>query len=123
MSERWREGSGSAMASGNGEDGSFEAKLDRALGAAPAVQIPADFASRVAAVVEEPRPRFTAPSHYGRWALLVCGMVLVVAMFVLAVRMPQGSRASMAMEMLLGAELIVVALGAGSWRRVVRWRI
>ncbi len=112
-----------AFGDGDSEDRSFEERLDCALDAAPVMHILADFAARVASAVEGPRPSFAAPSHYGRWAVLVCGVALVVAMFVLAVRMPQGSRASMAMETLLGAELIVVALGAGSWRRAVGWRV
>jgi hypothetical protein len=67
----------------NAEDAEMEQRLTRALEARPAVEIPADFAARVAGQLPERKPIALTPTHYGRKAMMVCmvvlGVVLVIA--------------------------------------------
>lgn len=64
----------------SGPDAEMDQRLIRALEARPAVEIPADFASRVAGQLPERRPIALTPTHYGRKAMVVCMVVLGVAL-------------------------------------------
>jgi hypothetical protein len=66
----------------NAEDAEMEQRLTRALEARPAVEIPADFASRVARQLPERRPISLTPTHYGRKAMVVCMVMLGVALLI-----------------------------------------
>ena len=61
-------------------DAAMEQRLIRALETRPAVQIPADFAARVASQLPERRPIALTPTHYGRKAMMICMVVLGVAL-------------------------------------------
>jgi hypothetical protein len=61
-------------------DAEMEQRLIRALEIRPAVQIPADFAARVASQLPERRPIALKPTHYGRKAMMVCMVVLGIAL-------------------------------------------
>ena len=93
----------------------LDERLDRALNAAPALTLPADFAARMAALLPAAAP---APTHYGRTALLLCGLLLAAALLFLVTRGP--GHAMPWLATLFSMELAVLAVGAGSWRQVLR---
>ena len=66
----------------NAEDAELDQRLTRALEARPVVDIPADFAARVARQLPERKPIVLTPTHYGRKAMVVCMVVLGVALLV-----------------------------------------
>ena len=61
-------------------DAAMEQRLIRALETRPAVQIPTDFAARVASQLPDRRPIALTPTHYGRKAMMICMVVLGVAL-------------------------------------------
>ena len=68
----------------NTADAEMDQRLTRALEARPVVNIPADFAVRVARQLPERRPIALTPTHYGRKAMVVCMVVLGVALLHIA---------------------------------------
>jgi predicted phage tail protein len=60
----------------------MDERLTRALEARPVVDIPADFAARVARQLPERKPIALTPTHYGRKAMVVCMVVLGAALLV-----------------------------------------
>jgi predicted phage tail protein len=66
----------------NTADAEMDHRLTRALEAQPAVDIPADFAARIARQLPERRPIALTPTHYGRKAMVICMVVLGVALLV-----------------------------------------
>jgi Flp pilus assembly protein TadB len=66
----------------NAEEAEMEQRLTRALEARPAVEIPADFAARVAGQLPERRPIELTPTYYGRKMMVVCMVVLGVALLI-----------------------------------------
>ena len=93
----------------------LDERLDRALATPPAFALPGDFAARVSASLPTADP---ARTHYGRTALLLCGLLLAAALLFLVVRGP--GHAMPWLATLLSLELAVLAVGAGSWRLVLR---
>ena len=63
-------------------DAEMDQRLTRALEARPMVDIPEDFAARVARQLPERKPIALTPTHYGRKAMVVCMVVLGVALLV-----------------------------------------
>lgn len=61
----------------------LDLRLTRALDAVPEVQIPADFAARVASKVPARRQVSVKPTHYGDYALFLGVLVTLAAMFLL----------------------------------------
>ncbi|HEY6413403.1 MAG TPA: hypothetical protein VIX42_06935 [Edaphobacter sp.] len=61
-------------------DAEMEQRLTRALEARPAVEISADFASRVAGRLPERKPIALTPTHYGHKAMMICTVVLGAAL-------------------------------------------
>jgi hypothetical protein len=66
----------------NTADAEMDRRLTRALEARPVVDIPVDFATRVARQLPERRPIALTPTHYGRKAMVICMVVLGVALLV-----------------------------------------
>jgi hypothetical protein len=66
----------------NAADAEMDERLTRALEARPVVNIPVDFAARVARQLPERRPIALTPTHYGRKAMVICMVVLGVALLV-----------------------------------------
>ncbi|HTC76519.1 MAG TPA: hypothetical protein VK684_13145 [Edaphobacter sp.] len=66
----------------NTADAEMDRRLTRALEARPVVDIPANFAARVARQLPERKPIELTPTHYGRRAMVVCMVVLGVALLV-----------------------------------------
>ena len=97
----------------------LEQRLDAALMRAPDVDLPENFAARVAAELtpsnETPHPS----ARYGQRVLLWCGALLAVVLMTVMVAGP-GQQPRWLVS-LLSLELALLALGAGSWRRVLRW--
>jgi predicted phage tail protein len=66
----------------NTADAEMDQRLTRALEARPVVDIPADFAARVARQLPDRRAIAVTPTHYGRKAMAICMVVLGVALLV-----------------------------------------
>ncbi len=66
----------------NTADAEMDERLTRALEARPVVDIPANFAARVARQLPERRPIALTPTHYGRKAMVVCMVALGVTLLV-----------------------------------------
>jgi Flp pilus assembly protein TadB len=64
------------------EEAEMEQRLTRALEARPGVEIPADFAARVAGQLPKRRPIELTPTYYGRKMMVVCMVVLGVALLI-----------------------------------------
>ena len=101
------------------EGDTIDARLTRALERKPAVDVPAEFAARVAAQVPVRRAVAVVPARYGFLAARVGMAVLSVALVVMAMRTTGHSVLGVALEWLLCAELAGLAgwLG-GVWRPV-----
>ena len=66
----------------NTADAEMDQRLTRALEARPVIDVPVDFAARVARQLPERRPIVLTPTHYGRKAMVLCMVVLGVALLV-----------------------------------------
>jgi len=64
----------------NTADAEMDQRLTRVLEARPVVNIPVDFAARVARQLPERKPIALTPTHYGRKTMVVCMVVLGVAL-------------------------------------------
>jgi hypothetical protein len=97
-------------------------RITTALETAPVVQVPADFAARVAArVPQAKRRRLVVPSlrpaRYGHFATLTAMLVLLAAVFVFAPHI-RNSILCMVLEAVLFVELGALVLWFGWLRRV-----
>jgi hypothetical protein len=86
----------------------LEARLVRALEAAPRVEIPAGFAQRVGAMAAAESRAVPAP-RFGVWALRGAFALLMVAMLCFAPWATTGSAMPMTLEYLLAAEFVGLA--------------
>ncbi len=66
----------------------LDQRLTRALEAAPKVQIPADFAARVASQVPARPVVSLTPTHYGDYAMILGILVTLAAMFIFGLHTP-----------------------------------
>jgi hypothetical protein len=105
------------MSEENTSAASMEERLIRALEASPAVQIPADFASRVASQLPATRPVSLTPTHYGRNAVLISMVALVVALLALALHNADSSTLGLTVEWILCAQLLSLAVWFGTRHR------
>ncbi len=90
------------------------ARLDQrvihALEVAPAPQIPADFAARVASRVLARRPVSVTPTHYGHYAMLVSMVLLLAALVFLAPQKTSLSTFGLTFQSILCAQFIGLAV-------------
>jgi hypothetical protein len=101
------------------EGDTIDARLTRALERKPAVDVPAEFAARVAAQVPVRRAVALPPARYGLLAARVGMGVLLVALVVLAMRSTGHPVLGEALEWVLCAELAGLALWlSGVWKPV-----
>jgi hypothetical protein len=98
----------------------MDARLVRAMEARPAVEIPAEFAARVAGQLPERRSVSLTPRHYGRNAMVVCMVVLGVALLGLALDRTSGTTLGVALEWFICAQFVALAMWLGVWRRGLR---
>jgi len=80
--------------------------------------IPEDFAARVAGRVPVKKSVSVTPTHYGRWVMLVCGVVLLVVMVGLASIGMMRSTFGILFEWFLCVQFLVLAF----WLGTRRWR-
>lgn len=100
----------------NNED-SVDARLTRALERKPAVDVPADFAARVAAQVPVRQAVVVVPTRYGLMAARIGMAVLLAALVVVAMRSTGHSVFGIAVEWVLCAELAGLAAWlSGAWK-------
>ncbi len=90
----------------------------RALESAPDVTeiIPADFAARVAMRVPARRPVTVTPTHYGRKAMIFCGVLLLVLLVAMSAKGAERSTFSWVLEWCLYAQFVAVAIWFGTRR-------
>ena len=94
----------------------MDRRVVRALERAPGVEIPADFAARVAGHMPAWRPLAVTPTHYGLIAMRSSMAVLVLALAVLGMRTADHSVFQVALEWILCGQLVVVAMWLGGVR-------
>jgi hypothetical protein len=95
----------------------LEMRVLRALEARPEVSVPADFAARVAGHVPARSVAVLTPARYGMIALRVAMAVLVVTLVAVSVRSGHPSPIGLAVEWILCAQLVALALWrSGTWK-------
>ncbi|HEY1995000.1 MAG TPA: hypothetical protein VGG81_11405 [Edaphobacter sp.] len=97
----------------------LDQRIVRALEAAPELEIPADFAARVASRLPAGRPVSLTPTHYGKNAMLVGIAVTFVGLLVLALH-TTGDAAFGLLESVLLAQFIALAVWFTVWRYGLR---
>jgi hypothetical protein len=106
------------MSTADGGTNDLEMRVLRALEAKPGVSVPADFAARVASRVPARRLGAVAPARYGMIAMRVAMAVLVVALVIVAMRSGDRGAVGLAVEWILGAQLVALAMWrSGMWER------
>jgi hypothetical protein len=99
------------------EADSIDARLTRALERKPAVDVPADFAVRVAGKAPVRRVVAVPAARYGLAAARIGMGILVIALVVLAMRSTSHTAVGAALQWVLCAELVVLAVWLGGvWR-------
>ena len=98
-------------------DGAMEVRLTRALEWKPEVQVPMDFAARVAGQLPMRRPVAVTRARYGLIAMRIAMGVLVVALVAMSMRPAAHTVFGIAMEWVLCAQLAgLVTWQSGAWR-------
>jgi len=92
-----------------GED-ALEERVVRALERVPEVRIPAEFAARVVAQVPKRKEIAVRPARYGLMAMRTSVAVLVLALVVVAMHATVRSVIGIALEWVLCAELVALAV-------------
>jgi hypothetical protein len=105
---------------------SATSRLDTALGVKPSVQIPSDFAAKVAAlaVIQQARPRRRVP-QMGKSMALVLAPLVAIAMFALAPHAsPNVKSVIFDIEVILIAQLALIGWWVSGASRIQspRWR-
>ena len=90
------------------------ARLDQrvihALEIAPELQVPADFAARIASLLPAQRPVSFTPTHYGRYAMLASMVILMGALLFLAPKAAGRSVYELTLQWILCAQFIGLAV-------------
>ena len=97
----------------------LDQRIVRALETAPELQVPGDFAVRVATQLPARRPVSLTPTHYGKNAMLAGIAVTFAALVVLALH-STGDAAFGVLESLLFAQFIAFAVWLTVWRYGLR---
>jgi formate/nitrite transporter FocA (FNT family) len=97
----------------------LDQRIVRALETAPEIQIPADFAARVASQIPATRPVSLTPTHYGQNAMLA-GMVVTLATLLVLALNSAGHATFGLLESLLSAQFIALAVWLSVWRHSLR---
>jgi ABC-type transport system involved in cytochrome c biogenesis permease subunit len=99
-------------------DDELDRRILRALETAPSIEIPADFAARVARQLPARRPVSLTPTYYGRNAVFL-GMILTLVVLI-ALSLSNGRHATFGLaESLLLAQFIVLTV----WLSVRRYSV
>ena len=94
----------------------LEERVVQALERVPEVRIPVGFAARVAGQVPERRAFAVRPARYGLMTMRISMAVLVLALVVVAMLTTERSIYGVALEWVLCAELVALALWLGGVR-------
>ena len=97
----------------------LDQRIVRALETAPQLQIPADFAARVASQLPARRPVSLTPTHYGQSAMVIGVVVTLAALVVLALH-STGHATFGLLDSLLFAQFIALAVWLSVWRHRLR---
>jgi hypothetical protein len=97
----------------------LDQRIVRALETAPDLQMPADFAARVAGLLPARRPVSLTPTHYGQNAMLIGTVVTLAALLVLAAH-TTGHAAFGLVESVLFVQFIALAVWLSVWRYGLR---
>jgi hypothetical protein len=100
------------------QDRLLDERIVRALESEPDVSemIPSDFAARVAAQVPARKPVAVTPTHYGRRAMIFCGVVLFAVLVALTARGVEHSAIGLILEWCLFAQFVTLAIWLGTRR-------
>ena len=96
----------------------LDQRIVRALETAPELQIPADFAARVASSLPATRPVSLTPTHYGQNAMLLGIVVILAALVILALHSTHATLGLL--ESLLFAQFLALAVWFTVWRYGLR---
>jgi hypothetical protein len=96
----------------------LDQRIVRALETAPGLQIPVDFAARVASLLPVRRPVSLTPTHYGQNAMLIGMVVTLAALLVLAAHTT--GHALGLLESVLFAQFSALAVWLSVWRYGLR---
>lgn len=94
----------------------MDARLVQALETRPELSVPADFAARIASQLPEQRPVLLTPRYYGRNAMVISMVVLVAALLALALHSAGNSPLWIALEWIVCAQIVSLAVWLGMWR-------
>jgi hypothetical protein len=97
----------------------LDQRIVRALETAPRLQVPDDFAVRVASQLPVGRPVSLTPTHYGKNAMLA-GIAVTLATLVVLALHSTGDAAFGVLESLLFAQFIAFAVWLTVWRYGLR---
>jgi hypothetical protein len=97
----------------------LDRRIVRVLETAPELEVPADFAARVASQLPARRPVSLTPTHYGKNAMLV-GLAVTLAALVALSLHSTGHAAFGLLESLLLAQFIALAVWFTVWRYGLR---
>jgi hypothetical protein len=93
----------------------LDQRIVRTLETVPDLDIPADFAARVASRLPARRPVSLTPTHYGQNAILI-GMVVTLAALLALAMHTTGHVAFGLLESLLFAQFVALAVWLSVWR-------
>jgi hypothetical protein len=88
----------------------LDERLIRALETAPTLQIPADFAARVATQLPAQRPISLPSTHYGLYATIAGMVVIFIALLALSGRVTDHSVFGLTLQWTLCAQFIAIAV-------------
>jgi hypothetical protein len=97
----------------------LEERVTRALERAPEVTIPAGFAARVADRLPERRAFAVTHARYGLMAIRISMAVLVISLVAVAMLAGERSVFGIALEWVLCAELVALAMWLGGVRELI----
>jgi hypothetical protein len=97
----------------------LEERVVRALERVPKVTIPAEFAARVAGRVPVRKEIAARPARYGLMAMRISVVVLVLALVVVAMHAGGRGVFGIALEWVLCAELVALAVWLGGARGLI----
>jgi hypothetical protein len=97
----------------------LEERVVRELERVPEVRIPAEFAARVAGQLPQRRTFAARPARYGLMAMRISMAVLVIAMVAVAMSAAGRSVFGIALEWVLCAELVALAVWLGGAKGLI----
>ena len=107
------------MMGGNADD-AMDRRVVEALERMPAVEIPVEFAARVAGLVPVRNAVTVTPARYGLAAARICMAVLMVAIVVVAMHAVDHTKVGITLEWILCAQLAGLAMWMGDVKALLK---